>query len=91
MTVLGSGSYGNVYLVQKNSGPDKGKYYAMKILKKSQLKTRQQLVENVVNEINVLSQINHPMVSGMHYAFQSSAHLYFLLDYCPGGELFFYL
>lgn len=31
------------------------------------------------------------MISGMHYAFQSKAHLYFVLDFCPGGELFFYL
>lgn len=31
------------------------------------------------------------MVSGMHYAFQSKANIYFVLDYCPGGELFFYL
>ena len=27
----------------------------------------------------------------MHYAFQSPQKLYFVLDYCPGGELFFWL
>lgn len=27
----------------------------------------------------------------LHYAFQSPDKLYFVLDYCPGGELFFHL
>ena len=27
----------------------------------------------------------------MNYAFQSEKKLYFCLEYCPGGELFFYL
>lgn len=91
VAVLGHGSYGCVSLVQKVSGSDKGKFYAMKRIQKSQLTKREQLIENVVNEMNVLAQLNHPMLSGMHYAYQSSKHLYFVLDYCPGGELFYYL
>ena len=31
------------------------------------------------------------MIVKMHHAFQDPDHLYMLLDYCPGGELFFYL
>ena len=27
----------------------------------------------------------------MDYAFQSNSKLFFLLEYCPGGELFFHL
>jgi len=27
----------------------------------------------------------------MDYAFQTESKLYFCLEYCPGGELFFYL
>lgn len=27
----------------------------------------------------------------LHYAFQTKNKLYFVLDYCPGGELFFHL
>lgn len=63
----------------------------MKRIQKYQLVNRKQLVDNVVNELNVLAQVNHPMLSGMHYAYQSQKHLYFVLDYCPGGELFYYL
>lgn len=78
-------------MVQKVNGSDKGRYYAMKRIQKYQLVNRKQLVDNVVNELNVLAQVNHPMLSGMHYAYQSQKHLYFVLDYCPGGELFYYL
>lgn len=27
----------------------------------------------------------------MRYAFQNEKKLFFVLDYCPGGELFFYI
>jgi serine/threonine protein kinase len=27
----------------------------------------------------------------MNYAFQNEKKLFFVLDYCPGGELFFYI
>jgi len=35
--------------------------------------------------------VNHPFVVKMDYAFQSENKLFFCLEYCPGGELFFYL
>jgi len=47
--------------------------------------------ENVQTERNILIKVNHPMIVKMHHAFQDPDHLYMLLDYCPGGELFFYL
>ena len=47
--------------------------------------------ENVQSERNILIKVNHPFIVKMHHAFQDADHLYMLLDYCPGGELFFYL
>lgn len=38
-----------------------------------------------------MERINHPFVTGLHCAFQTKEKLYFVLDYCPGGELFFYI
>lgn len=35
--------------------------------------------------------MNHPLIVKMDYAFQSENKLFFALEYCPGGELFFYL
>ena len=42
-------------------------------------------------ERKVLSVVNHPFIVKLHYAFQSPDKLYLVLDYCPGGELFFHL
>jgi len=39
----------------------------------------------------VLSKINHPYIVGLNFAFQTKDKLYFVLDYCAGGELFFHL
>lgn len=33
----------------------------------------------------------HPYIVNLHYAFQTKDKLYFILDYCPGGELFYHL
>lgn len=79
-----------VVLVQKNCGGDVGQLFAMKILKKEYLKKRRQ-VERTQTERKVLQAVNHPFIMKMHYAFQSEDKLFFVLDYCAGGELFFHL
>lgn len=35
--------------------------------------------------------MNHNFIVKMDYAFHNEKRLYFCLEYCPGGELFFYL
>jgi serum/glucocorticoid-regulated kinase 2 len=62
----------------------------MKILRKSHLVKRRQ-IERTRTERKVLSVVNHPFIMKLHYAFQSPDKLYLVLDYCPGGELFFHL
>lgn len=34
-----------------------------------------------------MSQISHPFIVGLHYAFQTKDLLYLVLEYCPGGNL----
>ena len=48
-------------------------------------------VEHTRTERNVLGRIVHPFIVGLNYAFQTVDKLYFVLDYCAGGELFFHL
>ena len=62
----------------------------MKILRKSHLVRRRQ-IERTKTERKVLSMLDHPFIMKMHYAFQTAEKLYLVLDYCPGGELFFHL
>ena len=87
---MGVGSFGQVHLVRKTSGADAGKLFAMKCIKKTKVSNSQYMKASCV-EMNILSMLDHEMLIRMHYAFQSQDTLYFVLDYCPGGELFFYL
>ncbi|KAL7682281.1 putative GPCR kinase, Phox domain, protein kinase-like domain superfamily, PX domain superfamily [Plasmopara halstedii] len=85
--VIGRGSFGKVVLVRHNTTK---KLYAMKILAKENIVRRKQ-VEHTRTERRVLGCTRHPFIVGLHYAFQTAKRLYFVLDYCPGGELFYHL
>ncbi len=85
--VLGKGSFGEVYLVEKLSTH---RMYAMKVLSKSQIMS-QNLVKYALTERDVLSVTNHPFIVRLNYAFQTNRKLYLILDYCPGGDLSEYI
>ena len=85
--VIGKGSYGKVLLVAKN---DDGKIYAMKILKKKAMIKRNQ-VNHIKTERRIIELIDHPFIVKLRYAFQNPKRLYMVMDYCPGGELFFHI
>jgi len=40
-----------------------------------------------MNERKILSNLNHPQIVKMHYAFQDRDHLYIAMDYLNGGDL----
>jgi serine/threonine protein kinase len=42
-------------------------------------------------ERKILERITHPFIVKLRYAFQTPKKLFLVLDYCPGGELFFYI
>jgi len=88
MKVIGKGSYGKVMLVRHKN--EKDTVYAMKMLRKENVIKRNQ-VEHTKTERNVLEAVSHPFIVTLHYAFQTPKKLYFVLEYCPGGELFFHL
>ena len=79
-----------VVLVQKQYGQCQGGLYAMKILRKSHLVRRRQ-IERTKTERKVLARLDHPFLMKLYYAFQTTEKLFLVLDYCPGGELFFHL
>lgn len=79
-----------VVLVQKQYGQGQGSLFAMKILRKSHLVRRRQ-IERTKTERKVLARLDHPFLMKLYYAFQTTEKLFLVLDYCPGGELFFHL
>jgi len=90
LRVLGKGSFGKVVLVQKRTGQERGGLFAMKILRKTHLLRRGQ-IERTKTERKVLSNVDHPFIMKLHFAFQTDDKLYLVLDFCAGGELFFHL
>eukprot|EP00747_Dinoflagellata_sp_TGD_P196463 gnl/TRDRNA2_/TRDRNA2_66575_c0_seq1.p1 gnl/TRDRNA2_/TRDRNA2_66575_c0~~gnl/TRDRNA2_/TRDRNA2_66575_c0_seq1.p1 ORF type:complete len:365 (+),score=64.89 gnl/TRDRNA2_/TRDRNA2_66575_c0_seq1:63-1097(+) len=87
LKVIGKGSYGKVMLVRHKG---EGNVYAMKMLRKENVVKRNQ-VEHTKTERNVLETVSHPFIVSLAYAFQTPKKLYLVLEYCPGGELFFHL
>lgn len=85
--VVGKGSFGKVFLVREHKTRE---MFALKVLRKDNIIKRNQ-VEHTRTERSVLGYVKHPFIVGLKMAFQSKDKLYFVLDYCAGGELFFHL
>ena len=87
LSVIGKGSYGKVMLVRKK---DTNELLAIKMLKKDYIERRNQIL-HTKTERNVLARVNHPFIVKLKYAFHNPKKLYFVLEFCAGGELFFHL
>lgn len=85
LKVIGKGSYGKVMLVKRDE-----EIFAMKMLRKEHVVKRNQ-VEHTRAERNVLEAAAHPFIVKLCFAFQTPKKLYFVLEFCPGGELFYHL
>ena len=66
------------------------KIYALKILKKKDLVARKQVIHTNTDR-KILSNIDHPFIVSLRFAFQIKTKLYMVMDFFSGGELFFHL
>ena len=82
-SVIGKGSFGEVYLVHKVNSP---KFFAMKVINKDTI-IKHNLVRYAKTERNVLQISHHPFIVKLIYAFQSNEELFLILQYCSGGDL----
>lgn len=88
LKVIGKGSFGKVFLAKRKHD---AKYYAVKVLQKKVILNRKEQ-KHIMAERNVLlKNVKHPFLVGLHYSFQTTDKLYFVLDFINGGELFFHL
>eukprot|EP00931_Biecheleriopsis_adriatica_P073753 TRINITY_DN47981_c0_g1_i1.p1 TRINITY_DN47981_c0_g1~~TRINITY_DN47981_c0_g1_i1.p1 ORF type:complete len:573 (-),score=109.49 TRINITY_DN47981_c0_g1_i1:303-1958(-) len=86
--VVGVGGSGRV--LQARHKPT-GHFRAVKVMSKARLFQQEQRLQRVITEKRILARLQHPFVVSLHWAFQTSTHLFLVLDFCGGGELFFHM
>ncbi|KAJ1904916.1 hypothetical protein LPJ81_002215 [Coemansia sp. IMI 209127] len=85
LRLIGKGGYGMVYLVQHK---ETRKHYAMKVLRKASILLQRRQITFTMTERSILSEVQHPFIVKLYYAFQSNSKLYLIMEYVAGGELF---
>ena len=86
--LVGEGASCAVMQVRKK---DTGKLYAIKMMAKDRILTNHKRMERALMERQVLVKTKHPFIIQMYAAFQTRSHLFFVLEFCAGGELFFHM
>ncbi|EGC33816.1 hypothetical protein DICPUDRAFT_36122, partial [Dictyostelium purpureum] len=80
---IGKGSYGKVKLVIEI---ETKRVFAAKILNKK-LVIKEKKAKYVNTEKTILDSLEHPNIVKLFYTFQDEINLYFILEYCPNGDL----
>ena len=90
--LLGKGGFSTVLLCTSYPGRKKssGNLYAIKVMQKSSLR-HEGKTKQVHTELSLAARLSHPFLVRLHWAFHSAHSLYLVMDFCPGGELFFHL
>jgi 5'-AMP-activated protein kinase catalytic alpha subunit len=83
---IGEGNFGKVKLSKLISTNEK---YAIKILNKQKLKA--QTKTSSINEIEILSKLNHPNIIHVEKILEDEENFYIIMEYCCEGELFDYI
>lgn len=81
---LGTGQFGRVHLAQSHVD---GQHYAIKIISKRDV-VRQRHTKHINNERAILDTVSHPFLVNMYDTFQDDTHLFIVMEYVQGGELF---
>lgn len=85
--ILGKGGASTVVMVRKK---DTGMIYAVKTIEKS-LFDGDDKINQIVTEKDILSQLKHPFIATLYLALETKQKLHLIMEFIPGGELFFYL
>lgn len=81
---IGKGKYGRVMLARCMK---RKTVYALKILRKTEI-VRLQQVRHVMLEKRVLQSIDHPFLVPYIKHFKNNGHLFFVMEFVAGGDLF---
>lgn len=82
--VLGTGSFGKVFLAQGAKDPD----FKVAIKAISKKKVDAQDLKQMKQELSILQSLDHPHVVKYYESYENSNYFYIVMEYCPGGDLF---
>jgi len=85
--VVGKGGFGKVWRVESKKLKQT---FAMKEMSKSKVISKRS-VSSVINERQLLSELRHPFLVNMLYAFQDRENLYLVMDLMKGGDLRYHI
>mmetsp|Transcript_42789 Transcript_42789/g.64393 ORF Transcript_42789/g.64393 Transcript_42789/m.64393 type:complete len:807 (+) Transcript_42789:41-2461(+) len=83
-TILGAGTFGQVWLVNKKGTKD---VYALKIQNKRELIQHHQ-VDGVKREKDIMTKLDHPFIIKLFNTYQDDKNIFMLMQIAQGGELF---
>ncbi|KAG3156814.1 hypothetical protein PI126_g8591 [Phytophthora idaei] len=84
LDVLGRGSFGSVHLARHL---DTGATVAIKVVTRHLVHKMHQ-EKNIMREQSVHLGLVHPFIARLYATFQDNDALYFVLEFCPGGEIY---
>lgn len=80
---ISKGAFGSVFLAKKRATGD---YYAIKVLKKSDMIAKNQITNVKAERMILMTQTQSPFVVKLFFTFQSQDYLYLVMEYLPGGD-----
>lgn len=80
---ISKGAYGSVFLARKRATGD---YYAIKVLKKSDMIAKNQITNVRAERTILMNRAQSPFVVRLFFTFQSAEYLYLVMEYLPGGD-----
>ncbi|CAM9550463.1 unnamed protein product [Heterosigma akashiwo] len=85
LACIGRGKWGKVSVCRRELVPDDQTLYAVKEVKLRNRRT----IKLIQDERIILSLMEpHPFIVQLHYAIKKGAHVYFIMDFMPGGDLY---
>ncbi|GAA5875846.1 hypothetical protein JCM16303_004019 [Sporobolomyces ruberrimus] len=80
---ISKGAFGSVYLAKKVTTGD---YYAIKVLKKSDMVAKNQVTNVKAERMILMTTAESNFVVKLYYTFQSKDYLYLVMEYLNGGD-----
>ena len=80
---ISKGAFGSVFLAKKRATGD---YYAIKVLKKSDMVAKNQVTNVKAERLILMNQTDSPFVVNLYFSFQSKDFLYLVMEYLNGGD-----